>query len=137
MRVGLDVSLVAGERAGGGQYAFQLARALARVDPGVSYLLYPVFYYIVHPDYPSAELPEAVNMRVAFQGIRPRDVMTFFRPDASAMFKEWLLGPVDVVHSTTFCVPEFRLRPRGLVVTIYDLSFITHPELHLPANVEH
>jgi len=137
MKVGIDVSLVAGERAGGGQYAYQLARALAGADPGVSYLLYPVFYYIVHPEYPSAELPEADNMQVAFRGIRPRDLMAFFRPEAPAMFKEWLLGPVDVVHSTTFCVPEFRLRPKGLVVTIYDLSFITHPELHLPANVEH
>jgi glycosyltransferase involved in cell wall biosynthesis len=137
MRVGLDVSLVAGERAGGGQYAVQLARALSAVDPGVSYLLYPVFYYIVHPEYPQAQLPEAGNMRVAFQDLRPRDVMTFWRPDAPAMFKEWLLGPVDVVHSTTFCVPRFRLRPKRLVVTIYDLSFITHPALHLPANVEH
>jgi glycosyltransferase involved in cell wall biosynthesis len=53
------------------------------------------------------------------------------------MFKEWLLGPVDVVHSTTFCVPRFRMRPKRLVVTIYDLSFITHPDLHLPANVAH
>lgn len=137
MKVGIDVSLVAGERAGGGQYAYQLARALAGVDPGVSYRLYPVFYYIVHPEYPSAELPEAENMEVAFRDIRPRDVMAFFRPEAPAMFKEWLLGPVDVVHSTTFCVPEFRLRPKGLVVTIYDLSFITHPELHLSANVDH
>jgi glycosyltransferase involved in cell wall biosynthesis len=137
VKVGIDVSLVAGERAGGGQYAYQLARALPGVDPRVSYLLYPVFYYIVHPDYPCAELPRAENMRVAFQGIRPRDVITFWRPEASAMFKEWLLGPVDVVHSTTFCVPEFRLRPKRLVVTIYDLSFITHPELHLPANVAH
>jgi glycosyltransferase involved in cell wall biosynthesis len=137
MKVGLDVSLVAGERAGGGEYAYQLARALPRVDPSVSYLLYPVFYYIVHPEYPKAELPEAANMRVAFQGLLPRDVMSFWRPDGPAMFKEWLLGPVDLVHSTTFCVPSFRLRPKRLVVTIYDLSFITHPELHLPANVAH
>jgi glycosyltransferase involved in cell wall biosynthesis len=137
MKVGLDVSLVAGERAGGGQYALQLARALSCVDPRVSYLLYPVFYYIVHPEYPRAELPETGNMRVAFQDLLPRDVMAFWRPDASGMFKEWLLGPVDVVHSTTFCVPRFRMRPKRLVVTIYDLSFITHPDLHLPANVAH
>lgn len=137
MRVGIDVSLVPGERAGGGQYAYQLARALTRVDPDVSYLLYPVFYYIVHPDYPRTELPEATNMRVAFRDLPPKDVQSFWRPEAPAIFKEWLLGPVDVVHSTTFCVPRFQLRPKRLVVTIYDLSFITHPEHHLPANVEH
>ena len=137
MRVGLDVSLVPGERAGGGQYAYQLARALPRVDPEVSYLLYPVFYYIVHPDYQRTDLPEAANMRVAFRDLPAKDVQSFWKPDAPAVFKEWLLGPVDVVHSTTFCVPRFQLRPKRLVVTIYDLSFITHPEHHIPANVEH
>jgi glycosyltransferase involved in cell wall biosynthesis len=108
-----------------------------RTDPEVAYLLYPVFYHIVHPDYARADLPEGANMRVAFRDLPARDVQSFWQPDAPAIFKEWLLGPVDVVHSTTFCVPRFQLRPKRLVVTIYDLSFVTHPEHHLPANVEH
>ncbi len=137
MRIGLDVSLVPGQTSGGGQYAYQLSRALAAIDHVNSYLLYPVFYYIVHPDFPLADLPTAANMRVAHRWLPPRLVHFLWRPDRSERFKELLLGDVDVVHSTTFCAPRFRRRRKRLVVTIYDLSFVTYPEFHLPANVEH
>jgi len=137
VRIGIDVSLVPGQTSGGGQYAYQLSRALAAIDHVNSYLLYPVFYYIVHPDFPLADLPTAANMRVAHRWLSPRLVQFLWRPDRPERFKELLLGDVDVVHSTTFCAPRFRRRRKRLVVTIYDLSFVTYPEFHLPANVEH
>ena len=136
MRVGLDVSLVPGERAGGGQYAWQLARALPAVDPATSYVLYPVFYHIVHPDYARAELPHAPNVSVAFRRLPAPLVRALWAAETPGWLKEIALGAVDVVHSTTFCVPRLRGRTR-LVVTIYDLSFVTHPEFHLEANVRH
>src|SRR5262249_32332537 len=49
----------------------------------------------------------------------------------------YLLGRAEVVHSTTFCAPRFRAPRRRLVVTIHDCTFVTHPEFHLPDNVEH
>jgi glycosyltransferase involved in cell wall biosynthesis len=137
MRIGIDVSLVPGQASGGGQYAYQLCHALAAVDPVNSYRLYPVFYYIVHPDFSVAHLPTAANMRVAHRRLSPKLVRSLWRQDRPERFKEFLLGNVDVVHSTTFCAPRFHLRRRRLVVTIYDLSFVTYPEFHLPANVEH
>ena len=137
MRIGIDVSLVPGQTSGGGQYAYQLTRALAAIDPVNSYLLYPVFYHIVHPDFRPADLPSAANMRVAQRWLTPELVRFLWRQDRSEQFKEFLLGNVDIVHSTTFCAPRFHRRRRRLVVTIYDLSFVTHPESHLPANVEH
>jgi glycosyltransferase involved in cell wall biosynthesis len=51
--------------------------------------------------------------------------------------REWLLGQVDVVHSTNFSTPRFRDRRKRLVMTIYDLSFLIHPEFHVPENVKH
>ena len=137
MRIAVDVSLVPGQRVGGGQYAYQLVRALAAIDQVNSYRLYPVFYYIVHPDHRLADLPETANMRVAHRYLPPALVRFLWRQDRSERFKEYLLGGADLVHSTTFCVPRFVRRRRRLVVTIYDLSFVTHPEFHLPANVEH
>lgn len=137
MRIGLDVSLVPGERVGVGQYAYQLARALARVDHVNSYVLYPVFYYIVHPEYHRALLPTAANMRVAHRRLPSGLVRFLWRQDRSERFKEYLLGAVDVVHSTTYCAPRFRARRRRLVVTIHDCTFVTHPQFHLSANVEH
>jgi len=137
MRVGLDLSLVPGQRAGGGQYAYQLARGLAAVDRKNTYLLYPTFYYIVHPEHRLAQLPEARNMRTSLRWFPPALVSYLWRADRPESFKERLLGGVDVVHSTTYCAPKFRSRRRKLVTTIYDLTFVTHPEYHLPANIEH
>jgi len=137
VRIGIDVSLVPGQTDGGGQYAYQLTRALAAIDPVNSYLLYPVFYYIVHPDFRRGHLPTAANMRVSQRWLPSELVRFLWRQDRSDRFKEFLLGNVDIVHSTTFCAPRFHRRRRRLVVTIYDLSFITHPESHLSANVEH
>ena len=137
MRIALDMSLVPGQRVGVGQYAYQLARALARVDHVNSYVLYPVFYFIVNPDYHRTELPVAANMRVAHRHLPPRLVRFLWRRERSEQFKEYLLGRADVVHSTTFCAPRFRAPRRRLVATIHDCTFLTHPEFHLPANIDH
>ena len=137
MRIALDVSLVPGQRVGGGQYAFQLARALARVDTVNSYRLHPVFYHIVHPDHRRADLPRSANMRVAYRWLPPALVARLWRADRSERFKELLLGRADLVHSTTFCAPRFVWSRKRLIVTIYDLTFLSNPEFHLPANVDH
>jgi glycosyltransferase involved in cell wall biosynthesis len=136
VRIGIDLSLIPGERAGGGQYGYQLAAALARIDRRNRYRLYPVFYYIVHPDYPWANFPTSARMRLAFRRLPPRLVRWLWRAEGSARMKEWLLGHVDIVHSTTFCVPDLSPRKR-VVTTIYDLSFVVHPEFHLEANIQH
>lgn len=137
MKVGIDLSLVPGQRVGVGQYAYQLAQALAKVDRKTSYVLYPVFYYIVHPDHRTADLPSAPNMRTAWRWLPAGLVSRLWRVDRSEAFKERLLGNVDVVHSTTYCAPRLRSPRRRLVVTIHDLTFLTHPEFHVPANIEH
>jgi len=137
VRIGIDVSLVPGQRVGVGQYAYQLTRALAAVDTVNQYVLYPAFYHIVHPRYWHTPLPTAPNMRPAFQHLPPALVTGLWRRSGGRLLKELLLGFVDVVHSTTYCAPRFYSRRKRLVVTIYDLTVLTHPEFHLPANVEH
>src|SRR5262245_37060547 len=79
VRIALDVSLVPGQRVGVGQYAYQLARALAQVDRVNSYVLYPVFYFIVSPDYHRTALPAAPNMRVAHRRLPPELVLSLWR----------------------------------------------------------
>jgi glycosyltransferase involved in cell wall biosynthesis len=137
MRVGIDCSLVPGERVGIGQYSYQLVQALSRIDHENEYLLYPVFYYTFHPLYRHTRLPEAPNVRVAFRWF-PRPVLRALRHSRAPWFaKEWLLGRVDVVHSVSFSAPRFRGRRKRLVVTIHDLSFLTHPECHTRENIAH
>ncbi|HEV8714493.1 MAG TPA: glycosyltransferase family 1 protein [Candidatus Binatia bacterium] len=137
MKIGIDCSLVPGERLGIGQYAYQLVQALSRIDQENTYLLYPVFYYTFHPRYRQARLPHTPNMGVAFRWL-PRAVLRALRHSRAPWFtREWLLGRVDVVHSVSFSAPRFRSRRKRLVVTIPDLSFLTHPEYHTPENVAH
>lgn len=137
MRIGIDCSLVPGERVGIGQYSYQLVQALSRIDHENEYLLYPVFYYTFHPQYRQALLPQTPNMRVAFRWL-PRSVLRALRHSRAPWFtREWLLGQVDVVHSVSFSAPRFYSRRRRLVVTIPDLSFLTHPECHTQENVAH
>ena len=57
-------------------------------------------------------------------------------PLSPAFVKENQLGDVDVVHSMTFAAPKFRDSKKKLVATIYDLTFITHPQCHQKRNIQ-
>jgi glycosyltransferase involved in cell wall biosynthesis len=137
MRIGIDCSLVAGQRTGIGQYCYQLVRALSRVDRENIYRLYPVFYFVFHPDYRQVNWPQTQNMHVAFRWFPPVVLRALRHPRAPELIREWLLGQVDIIHSTNFSAPYFHSRRKRLVMTIYDLSFLVHPEFHLPENVAH
>ena len=137
MRIGIDCSLVPGERAGIGQYAYQLVRALSQIDHQNKYVLYPVFYYTFHPQYRQAVFPHAANLRVAFRWFPPALLRVLRHPYAPWFTREWLLGRVDVVHSVSFSAPRLRIGRKRLVVTLHDVSFLTHPECHTRANLAH
>jgi glycosyltransferase involved in cell wall biosynthesis len=137
MKIGIDCSLAPGERVGVGQYSYNLARALSRIDRKNTYLLYPVFYHIFHREYKKAGLPEGGNFKVKFKHIPEKMMRFIWKAEPWPLTREFLLGDVDLVHSTTFCVPGFRDGKKRLVVTVYDVSFITHPECHMQANIDH
>jgi hypothetical protein len=46
MKIGIDISLTIGEKAGVGYYSTNLVDALAKIDKTNQYLLYPFFYHI-------------------------------------------------------------------------------------------
>ncbi|HAO93101.1 MAG: hypothetical protein A2X93_06900 [Deltaproteobacteria bacterium GWC2_56_8] len=144
MKIAFDCSLVPGEAGGIGQYSRNLARALSKIDSENSYTLYilfPAFRRLTHPEDRKVDLPNAGNFRVVFKGIPVP--FQFFRylqgPGLPRSFREYGLGDIDadVVHSNTFCVPRFRDRKKKLIVTVYDLTVLTHPECHRKANIRH
>ena len=137
MRIGIDCSLVPGERTGIGQYCYQLVHALSRIDSDNRYLLYPVFYYTFHPHYRQVSLPRTANMQMALQRLPPFLVRALRHSRSPWFIREWLLGQVDIVHGTSFSAPRFRDPHKRLVMTIYDLSFLVHPEFHQEENVRH
>jgi glycosyltransferase involved in cell wall biosynthesis len=132
MKIGIDASLVVGEKAGVGFYTACLIDALAATDEHNQYILYPFFYHIFDPRFKELTAP-ASNFSVRFKGLPERWVRyLWFR---SRIPRNWLLGNVDILHSTTYCCP--RRHAGKLVMTDYDISFLHYPEHHTEANRVH
>jgi len=132
MKIGIDASLVVGEKAGVGWATANLIEALARVDQKNQYSLYPFFYYIFDPRFKELVAP-AKNFSVRFKALPEAWIRHLWFE--SRIPRHRLLGKVDVLHSTTFCCPP--VHSGKLVVTIYDVSFIHYPECHTEANRLH
>lgn len=141
MKIAIDCSLVPGPRGGIGQYSYSLVHALSRIDTVNRYslyLLFPAVNHILHPEYKKAELPETANFKVIYKTIPVHFQLLrlLWFPGMPGSLREYMLGGLDadVVHSHSYCVPRFRDRRKRLVVTVYDVSVLTHPECHTRAN---
>ena len=132
MKIGIDASLVVGEKAGVGWCTANLIEALARVDHHNQYRLYPFFYHIFDPRFKELKAP-ADNFSVRFKALPEAWIRHLWFE--SGIPRHRLLGKVDVLHSTTFCCPP--VHSGKLVVTIYDVSFVNYPECHTEANRVH
>jgi glycosyltransferase involved in cell wall biosynthesis len=132
MKIGIDASLVVGEKAGVGWSTANLIEALARVDHQNQYSLYPFFYHIFDPRFKELVAP-ARNFSVRFKALPEAWIRHLWFE--SRIPRHRLLGKVDVLHSTTFCCPP--VHSGKLVVTIYDISFVNYPECHTEANRIH
>ena len=132
VKIGIDISLTIGEKAGTGYYTSNLVDALAKIDSKNQYTLYPFFYYIYHPDFKCAQKPLKNNFHIKFERL-PKRIIDYLW--TSGVPKKWILGEVDILHSTSFCAPKNHYGK--LIVTIYDLSFLTHPQCHVEANRKH
>ncbi len=132
MRIGIDVSLAVGEIAGVGRYSAELVTALSEIDQQNQYLLFPLFLFIRHPAFRSYSGPKQPNFKLWGAGLSDREAFEFWK---NPKWVRRVLTDCDIVHCTTFCVPPFP-HP-GVVSTIYDLTFITHPGCHTEANRVH
>ena len=132
MKIGIDISLTIGEKAGVGYYTANLVEALAKIDKTNQYLLYPFFYYIYHADFKTAVAPHQKNFHLHHEKIPKKIIDLLWH---SPVPKKWILGKVDILHSTTFCAPGDH--SGKLIVTIHDISFVTLPECHTEANRQH
>jgi len=124
-RVAIDVSRGVGvEVSGIGRYALNLVRGLAVHGPeDLEFLLLPGLGTFVHPEYGRAftlRTPAGRNMSV-YDGPLPAFSGAGTAPRA------------DLLHSTAYMAPEAGV---PLLVTVHDLSFLTHPEHHTPENVD-
>ena len=104
MKIGIDISPTIGEKSGVGYYTANLVDSLAKIDRTNQYVLYPFFYHIYHPDFKTAVAPLEKNFHLRGEKI-PKKIID--RVWHSTVPKKWILGKVDVLHSTII------LRPAG------------------------
>ena len=127
-RVAVDVSRAIGEQiTGAGRYAQSVVDELAAAQPDdMEFILLPGFGSFVHPEYGRQ-----------YRYTPPRaERMTLYRgPLPAFSSRETVIPDVDLLHSTAFMMPEYSDPATRLVVTVLDVTFITHPMYHVPENI--
>lgn len=122
MRIGIDFTSAARERAGIGRYARELVRALARIDRTNQYVLFVP--RDAHPDLLEFDWP--ANWKIARAPVTERVLAALWHRFRVPVPVEIWTGRVDVFYSPDFLLPPTRA-PRTLV-TVHDLSYLRVPE---------
>ncbi len=106
-----------------GRYTHDLIAALLRLDSSDRITLFSS----KRPS-ANARFPSAPNLRTV---VLPKGVATFLWQRARVPLPlEVFTGRADLLHGTNFTLPPTRGMKR--IVTVHDLSFLTHPECAAP-----
>jgi glycosyltransferase involved in cell wall biosynthesis len=122
MKIGIDFTSAARERAGIGRYARELIRALARVDHTNRYVL-----FVPRDAYPDLiPFDWAPNFSIRRAPLTERYLAALWHRARVPFPIEIFIGAVDVFYSPDFLLPPtFAARQ---VVTVHDLSYVRVPE---------
>ncbi|GAB6060706.1 glycosyltransferase family 4 protein [Desulfonatronum parangueonense] len=132
MRIGFDISQTGQGRAGCGHYAASLLQALLTLNRDDEFLLYPRFNPAVWDDSVSFRGPsDEERVRNHFLAENRGELVEFWRSDPDHLAMS--LGKPDVLHANSYSCPPLLPGCR-LVYTLYDLSFLDHPEWTTPEN---
>ena len=130
MHIGFDISQTGALKAGCGFFAHALVEAMLRLAPEHRFTLYSSFGdFYFDPNMPEAN--PYPGTRVTY-GPRHR-TLEEARAFWSSPRLEAALGRPDVIHANNFWCPT-QLATTRLVYTLYDLSFVAHPEWTTEAN---
>jgi glycosyltransferase involved in cell wall biosynthesis len=134
MRIAFDITQTGKDKAGCGYFAYSLLRALAEIDAENEYLLMNSFGEFIWDG-----LASPTSCGIQRGNFRP-GLLSHSQADAARSFwhrvpsdLDAALGNPDIVHSNNFFCPT-GLRKARLIYTLYDLSFIEHPEWTTEAN---
>ena len=134
LRVGFDVSHTFPGCAGCGQAANMIMKSMVNQYPEDYYILYTTF----GPSFCDPQLAGSItricapNVQYALTNLDECDSRAFWfkLPDHALA----CLGYPDVIHANNFFCPD--VPGAKIVYTLYDLSFLDHPEFSTPENIE-
>ncbi len=125
-RVAIDVSRAIGEQITGvGRHILNLVRGLAAFPPDdIDFMLLPGLGTFVHPEY---------GKRFHFDSPDVEHLMVYHGPLPAFSSPDTVVTDIDLLHCTGNQVPAQNTVPQ--LMTVYDLSFITHPQFHTQENI--
>lgn len=136
MKIGIDISRYLDDSGGVGVYSANLLRYLLKIDKMNKYVAYTFFYDCFPANWKNAEklnIFKSVSDNLKINRIKwPTWCVRKKWENASLEQKEKMLGDVNLIHSTSFTVPQFY--STKLIVTVHDLSFLIFPEYHTSEN---
>lgn len=128
-RIGIDISRAVGEPITGvGRSCLTMLKCLADMPDDVNrfeYLLLPGLGDFVHPHYLE---------KYSFDGVDDPRFTLYRGPLPAFSSGEHYVPGLDLVHSTAYMKPDTEDVP--LLVTVHDLTFLTHPYYHTLENVD-
>jgi glycosyltransferase involved in cell wall biosynthesis len=130
MRIALDGLPLTLPKTGIGHYTFELARALARLEPASLFeMVYPSTYAPIEPVEGEARVPLPENLEFNRVPVGPLG-----RHWWSAGLPRYIRSSkLELFHGTNYDVPLWR--QCATVLTIHDLSQLVHPETHEKRSV--
>jgi glycosyltransferase involved in cell wall biosynthesis len=133
MRIAYDITQTGADKAGCGYFAYSLIRALAAIDQQNEYLLLNSFGE-QNWDGEASPVSCGIHQNNFKLGLSHANHVVAYRFWHSPPFDlEKALGEPDIVHANNFYCPTGLLHAY-LIYTLYDLSFIDHPEWTTEAN---
>jgi len=127
MKVGVDCSPIMYKKTGVGNYVHNLLLNLAKIDTINSYVLF--LQSLTHLDSEKTVRYEFAHKKtVAIRA--PKPLLDFFWYKLRFTSIDAFIGKVDIFHSN-FYSP--RIRKAKSVLTVYDMSFASYPDLQTTA----
>ncbi len=127
MKIGIDISMLVYQGSGVATYTYNLVKSLLKYDKKNEYKLFysslrrpKDFYYL--------DEFRKLGAKVYDYPLPPR-ILKLFWNKLHVLPVEWLIGKVDVYHSSDYLRPPLLKGTRG-ITTIHDLTWKIFPQYH-------
>jgi len=135
MRIGIDYTAAARQRAGIGRYTRELVAALLRMESAHRYTLFAAIGGLENRDWRlEIEYLQSLVSDLQFRAIPITDdwLHRLWQRLRLPIPVEVVTGPLDVFYSPDFVLPP-TLRATRTLLTVHDLSFLRFPDAFVPS----
>src|ERR1700722_8681652 len=125
MKIGFDISQTGTNKAGCGYFADNLIRSLANIDSKSQYILYPTFGDHFWGDKHSVVTIKQGDFNVGLKHPSLKLAKHFWDNFSEKQGRQF--GNIDILHCNNYFCPP-KIKGVKIIYTLYDLSFLRHPE---------